>query len=273
MNLSQTLLLTISCLGLVACAPSLDGKKIRSGDIVGAQGLEKTEIQELLDEVQAQAPQFKLPKDGDNLTTRIRYSAEKLKEFDSSTIAGHKCRYSFIEEENSDTISVVIEGENTTYKRERKKTPLNPQYLAVPRIATQEEACNAEIEKLTDTKIESIDFSQDRSVFNKFFSDTFLKTLENCEGVRRPDSIRCAQANIERSEVNDSPLPTYSMNIRFGLIQENGDFSQSDFFMEVSPKMTHFFPYGVFNLQGKLYADMITEFQGIESVTFWSINF
>ncbi|MCR9205387.1 MAG: hypothetical protein NXH75_12465 [Halobacteriovoraceae bacterium] len=269
----KTTPLFLTILLLTSCAESLDARKVRPGEILGTKGLETEELEKLSQEVNSQAPIYKIPKDGDSLSTRIKYNKLVKAEFDSATTADLKCRFEYSEVINKDTTVVTIVGEDTKYERKREQTPVNPRFINVPNVQTQKETCESEIALLTKTETSEINFSDDRQKFNNFYNQTLLKSLENCKGQAQVDNIRCLSATITRSEYNESPLPTYSIEISHRSVNENLDREPYQLFIELSPRLVHFFPYGVFNLEGKLFASMSDEFKDIESIRFETFNF
>lgn len=269
----KTTPLILSLLLLASCAESLDGRKIRPGEILGTKGLETEELQRLSAEVNSQAPVFSIPKDGDSLSTRIKYTKQIKAEFDSPSTADLKCRFEYSEIINKDTAVVTIVGEETTYEIKREQTPINPQFINVPNVEAQKVICESELDQLVKAETNKINFSADRDKFNKFYNQTLLKSLENCEGQAQSDNIRCLSATIIRSEYNESPLPTYSIEVNHGSVNDNLDRETYKLFIELSPRLAHFFPYGIFNYEGKVFAPMTDEFADIESVRFESFNF
>jgi hypothetical protein len=269
----KTMPYTISLILLFGCAQKLDSRKVRPGEILGTKGLETVELQKLSEEVNSQAPIFSIPKDGDSLTTRITLNKKIKAEFDSASTTDLKCRYEYQEVLNQDTVNVTVVDGKTKYERTRVQTPVEPVFINVPNIVAQKDICDGEIELLKKTETTEINFSDDRSKFNTFYNETLLKSLDNCQGQEQEDNIRCLSATVLRSEYNESPLPTYSLEINHGTVNDNLDRQPYKLFIELSPRMVHFFPYGVFNLNGKLFANKTEEFKDIESIRFESINF
>lgn len=267
------LCLSTSAILFAGCSQTLDARKVRPGEIIGAQGLEREEIQKLIAEVNQTEPSFVIPKDGDSLTTRITFESTSLKEFDSTKQADLKCRFSYSEVLNKDTVIVTVDGDNTKYERTREVTPVSPVFKNVPNIQAEKDLCESEIELLNSKDTKLLDFSAERKIFTKFFNETLKKSLDNCQGQTQTDGVRCLVANFVRSESTDGDIPMYSLEINQGTVNENLDRVQYSLFVELSPKMSYFYPYGVFNLEGKLFAPLIEEFKGISKIRFEDRNF
>ncbi|MCF8058357.1 MAG: hypothetical protein K9K67_03615 [Bacteriovoracaceae bacterium] len=261
-----------SALFLLGCGQELSSKRIRPGDILGLQGLESQEFQKLVSEVNSNAPEFVFPKNDDSITVKVIYKREQLREFDSTILANHKCRYSYIEEEITQKAIVTTINAETNYEMELTKTPINPAYTAVPLIKNQKDACDQEINLLT--KIEdkkTINFTESRQQFATFINKGLLKLVNGCNGTLKIDNNLCSSLRVIRAEESTTTIPSYSLTLELTTISPQGDKTAHDLFMEVSPKLAYFYPYGVFNLIG--YFPVATELSNDhESIEFYDTN-
>ena len=249
--MKMNMLIISTSLLLVACGQDLRSKRISPGDVLGLKGLETQEFQKLSAEINSNAPEFIFPKDSDFVTVRVTYNNEKLREFESTTIPGHMCRYAFIQEEVTQRAVVTEVNNQTTYEMNTVKIPINPAYTAVPNMLVQKEACEGEIQLLTETENNTpINFSDSHRKFSQFINEGLFKLTKGCDGSLSIGEELCSSLRVIRVTEATQNFPTYSLTVEITTLSKQGDKTNHDLFMEVSPKLSYFYPYGLFNFSG-----------------------